>query len=229
MRPLRGGVASLNALEPLIWDSSAGKGGLEMRLLRWLSAALLVLAGPVAAADIVSDFEDGTLQGWTPEPPFNGNLFVAPPGNPGFSMQATDDLPGGGPLLARAPASYTGDLTVFFGIAWDEFVIEYGVTVFSTHVAIRGSDGTTYRTDNSPGPTDVWNPNFVPFEEEYWFLEEGTAPFLEVLEDVEAMFIQMDCSGIDNGILESRVDNVILRESPTATRKTTWGMVKSLY
>jgi hypothetical protein len=217
-------------MEPRTSQLVQQEEGLEMRAVLWISAALLVCVGPVLADNVVSDFEDGTLQGWTPEPPFNGELFVAPPGNPGFSMQATDDLPGGGPLLARAPASYAGDLSGFIGISWDEYILDYGdPTIIATHVEIRGSDGTTYRTDNTLGPTEVWNPRFVPFVEELWTLEEGTASFLEVLENVEALLVQMDVTALDNGILESRVDNVTLLESPTPIRETTWGMIKALH
>jgi hypothetical protein len=183
----------------------------------------------VDAENVVSDFDDGTLQGWTPEPPFYGDLFVATPGNPGLSMQATDNLPMGGYLLARAPVSYTGDLSDRFGISWDEWVIDYGApTIYSTDVRIEGMDGTIYRTDNAPDLMDAWNQRFARFEEEYWFLQEGSASFADVLQNVVALYMQMDVTALDNGILESRVDNVTLLDPPaTPSRLTTWGEIKA--
>ncbi len=200
----------------------------------WLAAGLTGLAAllpfsPVHA-DVVSDFDDGTLQGWTPEPFFGGDLFAGAPGNPGESMQATDSEEGGGPLLARAPASYEGDLSGFLGISWDEFIVDMGsVTRLSTSVWIRGNDGTTFRTDQTLGPLDVWNTKFYEFEASSWILESGAASFEDVIADVEGLFVQMDVQGISGPGIESYVDNVTLVDNPVPTFETSWGRVKTKF
>jgi len=93
----------------------------EMRLTKvWMMvfiAAALWITPALAVPIVMSDFHDGTLQGWNPKLPFNGNLFADPAaGNPGGAMVATDTVGGVGGLLASAPAPFLGDLTSFAGI-----------------------------------------------------------------------------------------------------------------
>ena len=81
----------------------------------------------MAASTLVSDFDDGTLQGWVMGDPqgfgFQGTLFNDPSGgNPGGRMVATDTLQGGGGLWALAPSTISGDLSLFEGLQWDEFL-----------------------------------------------------------------------------------------------------------
>ena len=67
-------------------------------------AAIIALAmASQASAAIMSDFDDGTLQGWTKgtpywNPGFGGTLSAVAFGNPGFSMRATDTVGAGGGL-----------------------------------------------------------------------------------------------------------------------------------
>ena len=124
----------------------------KMNLIKttWLSAVFLVMClgiwRPTSAQAfiLVSDFDDGTLQGWTKEPVFNGNLFNSPTGgNPNGFMVATDTVAGGGALLAHAPSIFTGDLSIYDGFQWDEFVYNNGsFTGAGTSVRLRAVDGT---------------------------------------------------------------------------------------
>jgi hypothetical protein len=63
--------------------------------------SIFFLVSHLNAAVVVSDFEDGTLDGWSKETPyfnllFGGNLAVSDFGNPGYSMGAQDTVGGGG-------------------------------------------------------------------------------------------------------------------------------------
>jgi len=188
-------------------------------LLGVFSASIFsfVLSTSVNAA-LVSDFDDGTLQGWTPEPPFNGTLFVDNSGgNPNGFMVATDSVGGGGGLLARAPSILSGDLSIYGGLRWDEFVYDNGsANRVSTFIIIKGADGTIYRNDNTLGPVGVWNSRFVSFSDpNQWTLNSGTATFSNTISNVDALFISMDTS-VSAGGRESGIDNVSTIPIPAA-------------
>ncbi len=80
-----------------------------MRKILGLAFIAILWANPAIA---MSNFDDGTLQGWskgTPffNPLFGGNLGVSSFGNPGGSMIAHDTVGRGGGLLAQAPVTFT--------------------------------------------------------------------------------------------------------------------------
>lgn len=199
---------------------------------RLTSMGLLLVLTVAAQGDVVTDFETGTFEGWTEFEPFNGTLFVDTPGHPGFSLQATDDEPGGGPLLARAPASYRGDLSGMYGIGWHEWLQDIEDTVVSTSCELRGPDGTTYRSDNTLGPAGTWVWKIEAFTADNWTLVEGSgdASFEEVLSNVDELLLHMDVTLQDHGILESRLDNITLFDDmPTPVESHTWGRIKASY
>ncbi len=168
-------------------------------------------AVPVLADSPRSDFEDGTSQGWTMPPPSIGILSVVSGGNPGFCLAATDGLPNGAPLLARAPASFVGDLTGFDAIQWDEFVLDYGSdTVLPTSILLRSSAGAIWTSSGALVGVGSWNMRFAPFVETSWIHRAGSESFADVLANVEALFISMDTSYLELSALESMVDNVVL-------------------
>ncbi|WP_306536890.1 PEP-CTERM sorting domain-containing protein [Geobacter sp.] len=188
-----------------------------------LLAAWVCLSGLPDAAwalpTLAWDWNDGTLQGWTPELPFAGALVVGPAfGNPGGSMFATDTVPMGGGLLARAPSVLAGDLSIYPGIAWDEFIPNHGSsTVVSTSVLIRGTDGTWYGTDSTLGTLGTWNSKLASFSDpSAWVLASvGTTLFSDVIANVDAVFISMETSLIAGGAIEAWVDNVVVnRDTP---------------
>jgi hypothetical protein len=185
---------------------------------------LLVLSlGMVPAAHafvLVSDFNDGTLQGWTAEPPFNGTLTVQNTGgNPGGFALTTDTVAAGGGLLARAPAPLTGDLSIYDGLQWDEFVYDNGdTTTVGTSVILQGSDGTQYQSDRTLGPVGSWNTKSISFlSSSDWILKSGTgsASFDDVVSDLNGLFLSLDTSTSGHGNKESGIDNVVLLDRPT--------------
>ena len=182
-----------------------------------LIAVLVFLWGGIGNAapsdSGIFDFDDCTLQGWTPEPSFGGTLFAdCTGGNPDGFMVATDTVSGGGALYARAPAPFQGDLSGFAGVQWDAFVYDNGTTtVGNTSMVLRGVDGTSYESSRTLGPIAVWTTHFVPFDDPTaWTQIEGTASFTDVLTQVEAVFVSMDTSIRSDGVRESGVDNVTL-------------------
>jgi hypothetical protein len=189
----------------------------------WLMAVFLGvgLAGsPSAQAFIlVSDFDDGTLQGWTKEPVFNGTLFVdTAGGNPDGFMVATDTVGAGGPLLARAPGILTADLSIYEGLQWDEFVYNHGsATTGGTFVRLKGFDGTLYDSSWALGPVGSWHTKSVSFTDASdWTLRSGSGAFSDVVSNVNALFLSMDTSILANGSRESGIDNIGLLNRETS-------------
>lgn len=198
------------------------------------TAVLLLVSRPVLADGPRTDFDDGTPQGWTLPPPSVGTLSVAPGGNPSFCLQASDDMPAGAPLLARAPAEFEGDLTRFESIGWDEFVVDYGpATVHPTFALIRSFDGTIWSSAGTLENVGSWNTRNVPFVESAWIQRSGSESFAVARANVEALFISMDTSYLNYIAVESRIDNVTLVPAEgTAVPEVSslsWGRAKSVF
>ena len=196
------------------------------------AALMLLVSRPVLADGPHTDFEDGTPQGWTLPPPSIGTLSVVPGGNPGFCLQATDDMPAGSPLLARAPAEFQGDLTRFESIAWDEFVLDYGpATLQRTFALIRSFDGTIWISAGTLGSVGSWTTRSVPFVESAWIHVSGSESFDVTRANVEALFISMEASNLNFSAVESRIDNVTLvpaQGTPVPeVSSLSWGRAKS--
>jgi len=164
-------------------------------------------------ADIITTFESGTLEGWTEDTGNfdpTGSLDVVPFGNPGFAMQATDGATGGAPLVVSAPAQFTGNLSGYARIQWDEFVFDYGnANSFSTFIILRGMDGTEFGSDRTLGAVGVWQSRSAALIESDWTRLNGSGAFSDVLGDVQNFLISMDTSSL-SGVVESRVDNIAI-------------------
>ena len=134
-------------------DNLHKKGRHKMARVTSIACAILIAFSAIGWTETISfNFDDGTLQGWTKEEPFNGSLLVAPVGNPGHAMAATDTAAAGGGLFARAPERFSGDLSNLVEISWDVFVPDYGQhTKVSTSARLRSANGTVYRSDNNLG------------------------------------------------------------------------------
>ena len=203
--------------------------------IRTLLIVLLASVRP-ALAEPRTDFDDGTAQGWSlAAPPSVGFLSVVPGGNPGHCLAATDTEPAGAPLLARAPAEFTGDLSGFESIRWDEFVVDFGTdTVQATFILLRTAQGTIWANPTELEVVGAWHARTATLVESAWIHVSGSEPFSTVLENVEALFLSMDTAYLDHSALESMVDNVAL-ESPAATaaaaplESSSWGLVKSRF
>ena len=188
----------------------------------FLGSFKLVNAAPI----VMSDFDDGTLQGWTKgtdffNPLFGGNLGVSSFGNPGGSMLANDTVGRGGGLFAKSPVTFTGDLSLLLGISWDEFIP--GNSVGRTSIALFGGLNNTVYTgitiDQGVLTTNSWENRFIPFNlvSGLWSLRTGIDSFEDVLSSVTGLYIQMDVTTSNFGSLpEARVDNVALLAGSTS-------------
>jgi hypothetical protein len=181
------------------------------------------LAGAAtASAAPFSDFEDGTLQGWTPithpptGQPFGGLLeHVSTGGHPGGFMRAIDTVAAGGPLYVAGPSDFRGDLSAYSEVRWDEFLFQSGGVVQSTSAILLGSDNTVYASDDPIAPTGQWRTRSVLLEPEAWTLVAGSMSFDDVLQDGWLAF-NMDVSTGSQPTLESGIDNIKLIPEPTS-------------
>ena len=177
----------------------------------FLGVCLVGISSSAQAFILVSDFDDGTLQGWSKEPVFNGNLFNDPTGgNPNGFMVATDTVGGGGPLLAHAPSIFTGDLSIYDGFQWDEFIYNNGTaTNGGTSARLRGIDGTVYESSRALGPVAQWHTKDIFFDDASdWTLRSGSSSFFDVVSNVDALLFSLDTSILANGNRESGIDNI---------------------
>jgi hypothetical protein len=172
-----------------------------------------MFALPAGGQTVLSDFEDGTLQGWMSNDSLEGEIYVTTGGNPGYCMAATDT--GERSVRAVAPPEFAGDLSGYSGVKWDTFVPDKGsLTVQRTFIILQSTNLTRFRStyDIAQIPIETWNTRFAPFRAEHWEFIHGTESFEDVLRDVDALKINMETA---NGLgIESYVDNVTLIPKP---------------
>ena len=192
----------------------------------FLFACVIPLAAHAATYGLISDFDDGTLQGWEKVEPFGGDLFATPGGgNPGGLMAATD-TGSGGELWARYPTVFTLQTTDV--IVWDELLYggvqppdQYGNP---TLAHLFGADGTVWRHLALMGPVDRWATREAPLDSADWIRVSGEASFPEVLQNARIGF-SMDISSRSDGSRESGIDNVGLIPEPSTFLLLTMGAV----
>ena len=159
----------------------------------------------------MSDFDDGTLQGWSLFEGHNGILTVQPTGGrPAGFIEADDTGPLG--LLVVAPSEFTGDLSEFSGAKWDQFLFpgQPNPTI-STFIQLVGGDGTTYESRRNVTTIDRWITRFASFHgpRDFALVENtGATSFRDVVKDVAMLAISMDTS--PRAGIESGIDNVRL-------------------
>lgn len=178
-------------------------------------AAFAVFAG---GEMVVSDFDDGTTQGWQLTEPAYSDIQIVTRGD-GFALEAFDTTAAfGGPTLT-APSEFLGDLSGYDGISWDEYVYDIsGVNYVrgSLMPILYGTDGTWYLPKDKPfGPLGVWNERYIPFDEAYWkepLGSTGNITFDEVLSNVVEIWFAMECTSGDRR--EAKIDNIKLVPEP---------------
>ena len=205
-----------------------------MKIKLYSNAILLsvFICIPLSSANgaTVSDFDDGTLQGWSAADPynlgsFNGVLSVSNSGgNPGGYMVAQDTVSGGGSLAVLAPSQLTGDLTRFGSLSWD--VLLPAGSIQSTSILLEGVDGSLFRSDNSllgNHPINSWFSKSVDFNTETgWQLVSGSATFASVATNTSALYIELEVTTSLG--TEAGVDNISAVPIPAAV----WLFLSSL-
>ncbi len=186
-----------------------------------LLSAFLSLAASVATAAPISTFDDD-FDGWQmfveSDPTFDlalddfdtvGGEFEHETGggNPGGYVRVQDFAGGGGMLPIQAPAEFTGDLSGFIGIRFDQLQFPES-TEGGFSLQIIGVDGTRYGARAAlPSATGTWESMTVNFSE--LGLAEGSASLDAVLSDVRYLLIGMDMTPNVVG-LEGGIDNITL-------------------
>lgn len=190
-------------------------------LLAYLCLAVAASAGVPGIP--YSDFNDGTLQGWTKLQPFGGKLFnPGLGGNPGGFMQCQDTVAGPPGIVAVAPSDFTGNLSNYAkiggGLAWDEYLYSCGSNQAATWPQlIGGADNTVYRELNPPvGSTGAWHHRFVPFTSSAWEWVSGTATFQQVIANVTSLRFNMDTNKNESCADEAGIDNVRFSRNTSA-------------
>ena len=112
-----------------------------------------------------------------------------------------------------APSKFSGNLSMYGAITWDEYIYPNSPSPnYCTYPMIEASDGTLYRVkDRNPREEGAWYQRSVPFDDSGWVLIQntGSLSFAEVIEDVAAVMISMDVSRCSYR-RESGIDNVNL-------------------
>ena len=187
-----------------------------MEMLKFESLGLTLVCTMVGQAKCspISDFDDGTVQGWMIADPDCG--YVDNPGtggNPGGFLRAVD-TEGGGGVAAFAPAEFLGDLSSYSAIEYDAYVYDHvPPPIHGVRVSLTGADGTKYKYDPSDWSIGVWEHFALPFNSPLWELVTGDAPLTDVLQDVTVMVVNMECS--TKVSVESGIDNFRLVPEPS--------------
>jgi hypothetical protein len=169
--------------------------------------AIILPVSAISQTPPLSDFNDGTLQGWTKVPPYHGELL-----NPGTYLMATDSIAGGGSHIVRAPYIYSEDIILYKGISWDEYIYSNNPDpIYSTIpwlILIDGIDTTIYLArDSLVGAVSQWRSRFIPFKAAAWTRIMGSADFDSVISNLSELWIRMEASLSAEGP-ESAIDNV---------------------
>lgn len=155
----------------------------------------MVASGQPSQMDVISDFEDGTLQGWTLEEPGAALIEVTPNGNPGFSLISTDIVFGLN-IAVTSPSPFTSDLPGFAEVRLDEFVYSDPDPdpVHGALVVLVCEDGTRWRAnDRSILAIDSWATRVIPLTENYWENGADTGlSFDQVLANLVQFRIDLD-------------------------------------
>lgn len=184
-----------------------------------VAACLFLASSSLASASLVSDFDDGTVQGWQNLDP-NGFIVDNPGvgGNPGGFLRFTDIFSGSvDPSVVRAPAVFSGDFSGFSSIEFDAYLVAGNVQ--ANAVRIESTDGTiwVYRPDIVAFNT--WVHHSAPINDGTgWYLSTltaGNTPFADVKTTVKSVSVTM--AGLPALGFESGIDNFTIVPEPAST------------
>jgi hypothetical protein len=194
--------------------------------MRYLAGLILLATTGPLLANPFSDFDDGTLQGWT---------YAADPGtgdidNPGFGgnpdgyLRGRDDAPGGGGVPAQAEPAFSGDLSIYTSIEWDAYLFPndaFPPTLMQSIVigADHPTGFTSYIYTPDMIPVGEWTHVAAPIEESAWSITPwslGDATFDEVISTAAWIRVTMDVSTDSTGNYESGLDNFGLIPEPAS-------------
>lgn len=164
-----------------------------------LIAAIVIFVKP-ANADVVADFNDGTLQGWIPKCETNA-VASTTGGNPDGYLKMTDTVTSLDGYFS-APVQFLGNWHAMTSVSADIMKLSGGTKkVYNVMFMISGPGGTCYR-DFGQLPTTSWQTYSTLLDPTLWTCESGN--WNAVLDNVTMFAILMDfvsgteANGLDN-------------------------------
>ena len=185
-----------------------------------LSLALLCLVAGSVSASIVSDFGDGTLQGWVATGDVAGVSNPGSGGNPGGYVRMVDQAVGG-VCWILAPSQYLGDWHAKASLSADLIQLSYSGSHYQNVQFILTGPGGQYTHDfGERPPLGNWRTYGVPLEESQWTRNSGT--WSALLDNVSELKISME---FINGDETNGLDTVALADDYALT---TIGLAKQM-
>lgn len=178
--------------------------------MKTATLALALAASVAAAGTFVSDWDDGTFQGWTTLP-FDGGSWANPGtgGNPGGYLQYTDS-PDGSALVPEllAPSQYLGDYSNYEGVGYFEYDVihQFGTAndpIDYPRIRLFGDNGEEAFSLGGFIVTNDWTTLTFDIVESNFEMVSGT--WSDLIDNVTELRISGD-NAVGSG-LEGGVDN----------------------
>ena len=187
-----------------------------------------------ANAATISNFDDGTLQGWTRAIDGKNGTISNPGvgGNPGGFLLFTDGTVGGPPENIVAPSEFLGDWSLALAnptastISLDGLLIDPHVPGGDDIIIfIDGPGGSANINLGLPSTTGVWESFSTAIQESDWSVTSGT--WAGLLANVTSLQVQMDWvnpGGMQNGIDNFQLDLSDASAVPEPTSMALFGL-----
>ena len=180
-------------------------------------ASTLLMLGSLSpvSANIISDFDDNTLQGWHLGVSDSGFNLENPGsgGNDGGYLSLNDTSIGGFGGLARAPVEFNGDLSTYVMISWDSLLPNNAFDPVTLIISDFSNTTTWVYTPDSTLPANDWESWSVDLDGgNGWSRTEGSATFADVLTNVGTLAFDLEVSSGTS--VEAGIDNVMLTAIP---------------
>jgi len=178
-----------------------------------LSFLVVGLIATRASADIVSNFDDGTFQGWVNVAP--AEFQMTNPGfggNPAGYLAFTDlNSMSVDPPLIRAASQFSGDLTQYSNFRYDVFVIADAFRYPA--VIVEGGNGSFWAYRPAFGATETWVTVTAPINDGTGWVPSGlntgpVEPFADTIGDIKNVYVSPTVSTVV--AFESGIDNFTL-------------------
>ncbi len=200
-----------------------------MKNLVLVSVLVVCLCISAFGGVVISDFDDGTTQGWELTEPVYSAISVVPRDD-GYALLGIDTEGGhGGPVItATAPAGFLGNWSEYTALSWEEFIFDKEPEYLLRNYLIPkiyAVDGSYFMPNTNPdNPLHRWHNRYVPLNEAYWKHknnEGSTITFNEALSNVAHFSITLESSTVLG--FEAKIDNITLVPEPSALLLFTLG------
>ncbi len=163
---------------------------------------------------LISDFNDGTYQGWFKYNFSGGNLkfLTSPISEIQTYLAAEEIVPVGSPLEIANTDMLSGDLSQYNTIEWDEYIFNQGTNnTYNPVIIVEGNNGTSYWFIRPANIKETWTKAVIPLDDASgWAHYDGpsTNSFSDVIKDVKQVRLMMNISASVGN--ECGIDNIYL-------------------